>query len=157
MIDAPRPKRRKRGDADSDSSSSDDIFQSAEADKNGTLQYHLARALDNLLLQAGLGGLASWIEEDLPCRILSPTEYRYEAKDLAPFETHKADVWQRWCVEDTATSKRRFEVPADTGEPFRPLLVAFTDECTAQILLLQGLAFGTWMRLCASAIPSIAY
>ena len=90
MIDAPRPKRRTRGDADSDSSSSDDIFQSAEADKNGTLQYHLARALDNLLLQAGLGGLASWIEEDPPCRILSPTEYRYDAKDLAPFETHKA-------------------------------------------------------------------
>ena len=156
MFEAPQAKKRKRN-VSSDSSSSDDIHQSKETEKRGTPLYHLARALDNMLSQAGLGGLATWIEENPPCRILSPTEYRYEAKDLPPFENHSAEVWQRWCVEDIATGKRRFEVPAETGEPFRPLLVAFTDECTAQILLLQGLAFGTWMRLCASAIPSIAY
>ena len=43
--------------------------------------------------------------------------------------------------------KRRFEVPAGTGEPSRPVLVTFTDECTAQISLLQGLAYGACMRI----------
>ena len=80
MFEAPRAKKRER-ERDSDSSSSDDIFQSKEAEKKGTTQYHLCRALDNMLLHAGLGGLATWIEEDPPCRILSPTEYRYEAKN----------------------------------------------------------------------------
>ena len=79
--------------------------------------------------------------------MLSRTEYRYEAKDLPPFEKHNAEVWQRWCVEDTATKKRRFEVPAGAGEPSRPLLVTFTDECTTQITLLQGLAYGACLRV----------
>ena len=146
MFEAPRAKKRKRN-ADSDSSSSDDIYQSKETEKKGTSMYHLARALDKMLLQAGLGGLATWIEADPPCRMLSPTEYRYEVKDLPPFEKHSAEVWQRWCVEDTATGKRRFEVPAGTGEPFRPLLVPFTDECTSQISLLQGLVYGANLRM----------
>ena len=85
--------------------------------------YHLARALDKMLLQGGVGGLAAWIEEKPPCRMLSPTEYRYEAKDLAPFEDHDAEVWQRWCVEDAATNNRRFEVPASRGDHIRPLIV----------------------------------
>ena len=100
-----------------------------------------------MLSQAGLGGLAPWIEENPPCRMLNKTEYRYEAKDLPPFEKHNAEVWQRWCVEDTATKKRRFEVPAGAGEPSRPLLVTFTDECTTQITLLQGLAYGACLRV----------
>ena len=139
--------RKGKRERDSDSSSSDDIFQSKEAEKKGTTQYHLCRALDNMLLQAGLGGLATWIEEDPPCRILSPTEYRYEAKDLDPFEKHKAEVWQRWCVEDVATKKRRFEVPATTGEPSRPLLASFTDQCGSQMSLLQGLEYGAGLRM----------
>ena len=104
------------------------MLQSKAAEKKGTPLYHLARALDNMLSQAGLGGLATWIEENPPCRMLSPTEYRYEVKGLPPFENHIVEVWQRWCVGDTATGKRRFEVPATTGEHSRPLLVAFTDE-----------------------------
>ena len=92
-----------------------------------------------MLLQAGLGGLARWIDENPPCRSLSRTEDRYEAKALDRFENHKAEFWQRWCVEDTATGKRRFDVHATTGEPFRPLLASFTDECTALISLLQDL------------------
>ena len=79
--------------------------------------------------------------------MLSPTEVRYEANDCAPFENHDADVWQRFCVEDVATGKRRFEVPADVGEPSRPLLVAYTDECGPNVGLLQGLAYGAFMRL----------
>ena len=146
MFEAPQAKKRKRN-ASADSSSSDDIYQSKETEKKGTSIYHLARALDKMLLQAGLGGLATWIEEDPPCRMLSHTEYRYEAKDLPPFENHIAEVWQRWCVEDTATGKRRFEVPAGTGEPLRPLLVPFTDECTSQVSLLQGLAYGANLRM----------
>ena len=132
MFEAPQAKKRKRN-VDSDSTSSDDIYQSKAAEKRGTTMYHLARALDKMLSQAGLGGLATWIEEDPSCRILSPTEYRYEAKGLPPFENHSAEVWQRWCVEDTATGKRRYEVPAGTGEPFRPLLVPVTDECGSQV------------------------
>ena len=131
-------KKRKRG-RHSDSRSSDDNFQSKEGDKKGTTQYHLARALHNMLLQAGLGGLARWIEENPPCRSLSRTEDRYEPKNLDRFENHKAEVWQSWCVEDTATGKRRFDVPATTGEPFRPLLASFTDVCTTPISLLQDL------------------
>ena len=99
--------------------------------------YHLARALDKMLLQGGVGGLAAWIEEKPPCRMLSPTEYRYEAKDLAPFEDHDAEVWQRWCVEDAATNNRRFEVPASRGDHIRPLIVAFADECSAQVSLFR--------------------
>ena len=132
MFEAPRAKKRKRNVA-SDSSSSDDIYQSKETEKKGTTLYNLARALDNMLLQAGLGGLATWIEENPPCRILSRTEFRYEAKGLPPFENQSAEVWQRWCVEDVATGKLRYETPAGTGEPFRPLLVPFTDEFTSQI------------------------
>ena len=100
-----------------------------------------------MFLQAGLGGLNSWIEEDPPCRMLSPTEYRYEVKDLQPFENHIVEVWQRWCVGDTATGKRRFEAPATTGEPFRPPLVPFTDEFSSQVSLLQGLAYGAKLRV----------
>ena len=134
MFEAPQAKKRKR-DVSSDSSSSDDIYEAKATEKKGTTLYHLARALDNMLSQAGLGGLATWIEENPPCRMLSPTEYRYEAKDLPPFENHNAEVWQRWCVEDTATGKRRFEVPATAGEPFRPLLVSFADELRSQTII----------------------
>ena len=100
-----------------------------------------------MLSQAGLGGLSTWIEENPPCRMLSPTEYRYEVKDLQPFENHIAEAWQRWCVGDTATGKRRFEVPATTGEHSRPLLVAFTDERSSQVSLLQGLAYDAKLRM----------
>ena len=55
LFEAPKPKKRKMN-ADSDSSSSDDIYQSKETEKKGTTLYHLARALDNMLSQAGLGG-----------------------------------------------------------------------------------------------------
>ena len=102
MFEAPRPKRRKRKEY-SDARSSDDIFQSKEGEKKGTTQYHLARALENMLMLANVGGLATWIEENPPCRMLGTTEYRYGAKDLAPFENHYAEVWQRWCVEETET------------------------------------------------------
>ena len=50
-------------------------------------------------------------------------------------------------MEDAATGKRRFEVPATTGEPSRPLLAAFTDEGGSQISLLQGLVYGAFLRM----------
>ena len=98
-------------------------------------------------MQAGVGGLATWIEEEPPCRMLSRTEYRYEVRDLAKFEEHDAEVWQRWCVEDTRTNKRRYEVPASRGDHIRPLLVVFADECSAQVSLLQGLIYGAGLRM----------
>ena len=148
MFEAPKPKRRKKGDDEgSDESSSGDIFQSKEGEKRGTTQYHLARALDSMLLNAGVGGLATWREENPPCRMLSPTEFRYELTDLEPFERHQADVWQRWCVQDAATGRRRYEVPATTDTKGRPLLVTFADECTSQVSLVQVLAYGADVRL----------
>ena len=81
MFEGPRPSKRKRK-ADSDSSSSDDICQSKQASKAETTQYCRARALDSMLLNAGVGGLATWREENPPCRMLSPTEYRYEIKKM---------------------------------------------------------------------------
>ena len=146
MFEGPRPSKRKRK-ADSDSSSSDDICQSKQASKAETTQDHLARALDSMLLNAGVGGLATWREENPSCRMLSPTEYRHVIQNCEPFESHNAEVWQRLCVEDMATKRRRFEVPATTGEPFRPLLVTFADECTSQVSLLQALAYGAGVRL----------
>ena len=50
-------------------------------------------------------------------------------------------------MEDAATGERRFEVPATTGEPSRPLLAAFTDEGGSQISLLQGLVYGAFLRM----------
>ena len=50
-------------------------------------------------------------------------------------------------MEDTVTGNRRFEVPAATGEPFRPLFVRLTDERVGHITLLEGLAYGAGMRL----------
>ena len=75
----------KRKNEDSDSDGSDDLRQSKVGRKKGTPMYHFARALDKMLMQAGVGGLAAWIEEEPPCMMLSPTEYRYETKVLAPF------------------------------------------------------------------------
>ena len=77
FAEVPRAKKRKKNDdsdSSSSSSSSDDIFQSKAAEKKGTPLYHLARALDNMLSQAGLGGLATWLEPDAPCRMLGPHE-----------------------------------------------------------------------------------
>ena len=79
--------------------------------------------------------------------MLSPTEYRYVIHNCEPFESHNAEVWQRLCVNDIATKSSRFEVPATTGEPFRPLLVTFADECTSHVSLLQALAYGADVRL----------
>ena len=56
-------------------------------------------------------------------------------------------------MEDLATNQRRFEVPASRGSHTRPLLTAFTDECGAQISLLQGLAYGADLRICFFADP----
>ena len=147
FAEVPRAKKRKKNDdsdSSSSSSSSDDMLQSKAAEKKGTSLFHLARALDNMLSQAGLGGLKTWIEEEPSCQMLGPHEFRYELKDLPPFEDHIAPVWQRWCVHDSNTDKRRLEVPATTGEHSRPLLVAFTDECSSQVSLLQGLAYGAF-------------
>ena len=123
FAEVPRAKKRKKNDdsdSSSSSSSSDNMLQSKAAEKKGTPLYHLARALDNMLSQAGLGGLKTWIEEKPSCQMLGPHEFRYELKDLPPFEDHIAPVWQRWCVHDLTTDIRRFEVPATTGEPFPP-------------------------------------
>ena len=105
----------------------------------------------------GRGGLHTWIEEKPPCRMSSSTESRYEAKGLPKFECHDADVWQRWCVEDAATGARRYEVPASGGDHVRPLLVAFADECGAQISLLQGLIYGASARMWFSTSLFIEY
>ena len=88
FAEVPRAKKRKKNDdsdSSSSSSSSDDMFQSKAAEKKGTPLYHLARALDNMLSQAGLGGLKTWIEEEPSCQMLGPHEFRYELKDLPPF------------------------------------------------------------------------
>ena len=131
----------------SSSEESDDEPKEIKDEKKGTSQFHLAHALDKMLMLAGFGGLNTWIEENPPCRMLSRTEYRYELKDLAKFEDHDADIWQRWCVEDVSTKKRRFEVPASRGDHIRPLIAAFTDEDGAQISLLQGLIYGAFLRM----------
>ena len=115
--------------------------------------YHIARALDKMLMHGGFGGLRTWIDDNPQSRMLSPTEYRYEAKNLEKFEDHDAEVWQRWCVEDTATGTRRFEVPATRGDHNRPLLVAFTDEDGSQVSLLQGLMHGAGCRMWTFADP----
>ena len=81
MFGAPRRSKRKRK-ADSDSSSSDDICQSKQASYAETTQYCRARALDSMLLNAGVGGLATWREENPPCSMLSPIEYRYVIQKL---------------------------------------------------------------------------
>ena len=142
-----RPMGERAKDGESDSDDSDLEMPANRGDKEGTKQYHLTRAVDKMLLQGGFGGLQTWIEEDPPCRILSPTEYRYEAKHCTEFEDHEAPIWQRWCVEDTATNKRRFEVPASRGDHSRPLIVAFTDEDGSQVSLLQGLVCGAFLRM----------
>ena len=145
MIERPQARHGKTLQLDSDAS--DEIPKTIQAEKEGTSKFHLARAVDKSLILGGFGGLQSWIESNPTCRMLTPTEYRYEVKNLPPFEDHEAEVWQRWCVCDTSTNECRFEVPATRGDHFRPLLVAFTDECGSQIALLQGLMHGAGLRM----------
>ena len=126
FAEAPRAKKRKKNDdsdSSSSSSSSDDMLQSKAAEKKGTPLYHLARSLDDMLSQAGLGGLKTWIEEKPSCQMLGPHEFRYELKDLQPFEDHIAPVWQRWCVHDLSTD-RRGAFPPPVGRFYGRMLIA---------------------------------
>ena len=77
------------------------MHQSKEAEKKGTTLFHMGRAVHSMLKQADLAGLATWFEENPPCRILGPSECRYEATDLPPFENHNAEVWKNgvWRIQ----------------------------------------------------------
>ena len=133
--------------ASSDSEAPDKDLEANADNKKGTNMFYIIRAVDRMLMHGGFGGLQTWIDDIPQSTVLSRTEYRYELKNLPPFEDHHAEAWQRWCVEDTATGKRRFEVPATRGDHDRPLMSVFCDEDGSQISLLQGLMHGAGGRI----------
>ena len=66
-----RPAPPGNGAVASDSEQSDAQLDKRADDKKGTSMYHIARAVDKMLMHAGLGGLKTWIDDNPQSRIPS--------------------------------------------------------------------------------------
>ena len=88
---------------------------------------NLIHVLDNAFDRVGLKGLALLFDDQPSCQMLKSTEVRYRIQAAESAVAGSILKW-KFCIEDVATDRKRYELQDISADRPKPLLVVFFDQ-----------------------------